>query len=501
MRTKLTAAVLALAVMLACAVPAMAMPEPKDYAMGALAGICADGDDLIVTDIYNKVVWRFRGDKAERAAGTIGVADVSGVPIGGYADGKPENALFTEPWAVAPYLKGFAVTDAESNVVRWFDGKAVQTVAGSGKEGSRDAVGILASFHRPTGLAAGPEGELYVADTGNGSIRRISEKGQVSTWFTGLSEPTGICWADGGLYVCETGIHCVSRIAGGQRTVVAGTAGTSGNKDGSAAGSLLRAPLGVAAGPDGAVYIADTGNSAVRRLKDGRVTTLASGKLTPGAPVRPRDLLVRNNTLLVTDTLAAQMLELPLAAPSYSDVPADAWSAPFVAAAAERGLTSGTGDGRFSPDLPVTRAMFATMLTKVHLCANGDEVIGGRDRFSDVPADNIYAANINWCAERGIVAGSGDGLFLPNNAITREDLAVILYSYAAQSGYPTAAKGELSSFTDGAAVSGYAKEAVSWAVGAGMLSGKPDGSLDPSGTATRAQMVTILIQFMDAAGI
>ncbi len=145
--------------------------------------------------------------------------------------------------------------------------------------------------------------------------------------------------------------------------------------------------------------------------------------------------------------------------------------------------------------------MFATMLARVHLCADGDEVIAGSARFSDVPADSIYAASINWCAEQGIVAGSGGGLFLPDSAVTREDLAVILYRYAARSGYLTGASGDLGRFTDGAAVSGYAREAVSWAVGAGMLSGKPDGRLDPSGTATRAQTVTILVQFMDAAGI
>ncbi len=499
MKQKFAAVVLVLAAALACCVPASALPQPQAYQMGALSGVCADGNDLLVTDVYNKVVWRFRDDQASLAAGKIGVADVNGTPIGGYSDGTTENALFTEPWAVVPYLNGFAVTDAESNVVRWFDGKDVKTIAGSGKAGSQNASGTAASFHRPTGLAAGPEGELYVADTGNGSIRRISTKGQVTTWFTGLSEPTGVCWADGGLYVAETGGHCVSRIAGGVRTVVAGTEGTSGSKDGPAESSLLRAPLGVAAGPDGAVYIADTGNSAVRRVRDGRVTTLASGHETPEAPARPRGLLVRGNTLLVTDTLASLVLELPLAGSSYSDMAGSVF-APFAETARERGISYGTGGGRFSPDLPVTRAMFVTMLAGLHRSANGDTVIAGSPVFQDVPSGNMYENSINWCAEQGLVAGDGDR-FHPDAPITREDLVAVLYRYAVWSGCSTAANGDLSGFTDGASVSGYARDAVSWAVGAGLLSGNTDGSLDPAGRATRAHAVTILVRFMDAAGL
>jgi len=497
---KRIAAVLALALMLACSVPAAAMPEPQAYEMGALSGICMDGGDLLVTDVYNKVVWRFIGDKAVRAAGKAGVTDVNGAPIGGYIDSTVEDALFMEPWAIAPYLKGFAVTDAESNVVRWFDGKLVQTIAGTGKEGDKDNFGTAASFYRPTGLAAGPEGELYVADTGNGSIRRISSKGQVSTWFSGLSEPTGVCWADGVLYVAETGAHCISKISGGQRAVIAGSAGNSGYKDGPAAESLLRAPLGVTVGPDGAVYIADTGNSAVRCLKDGRVTTLASSQMTPEAPARPRSLLVRgDNTLLVTDSLASVVLELPLAGPVYSDVAADSAFAPYVAKAAERGISLGTGGGRFSLGALTTRAMFVTMLARMHHCADGDEVINGNPRFSDVAPGSVYAASINWCADQGLVLGS-NGLFRPDAAITREAMAMILYRYARQNGYPAAAGGDLSRFTDEAEISDSARDAMSWAVGAGLLSGNA-GKLNPAGPATRAHAVTILVRFMDAMGI
>lgn len=489
---------LALAVLLLCLAPAAAVPQPEAYEQGAPSGICADGKSLLVTDVYNKAVWRATGGEAVRAAGKSDVKDVNGAPVGGYADGKPLDALFQEPWAVAPFADGFAVTDAEANVVRWFDSTAVRTLAGSGEAGNRDAVGTAASFQRPAGLAAGPDGALYVADTGNGAIRRISSKGEVSTWFSGLSEPTGLCWADGALYVAETGAHCISRISGGGRVVAAGTEGTAGYQDGPAGHSLLRAPLGVTVGSDGSVYIADTGNGAVRRLRDGRVSTLASAQRTPETLARPRGLLEWEGNLLVTDTLTGLMLELPLSAPVYSDVAAGSVYAGAVAEATERGLFTGTGEGRFSPDLPVTRAMLATLLGRLHHSVNGDEVIDGASSFRDVAAGSVYEAGINWCAERGLMVGTNDGLFQPDGAATREALITVLHRYAVTGGYSAAAGGDLSRFTDAASISGYAREALSWAAGAGLI--QSGGKLSPSAPVTRAQMADILIRFMDLIG-
>jgi len=498
MKRKSRAAALALAAVLICGASAAAVPQPEAYEQGAPSGLCADGKNLLLTDVYNKSVWRVSGGEAARAAGNSEVRDVNGAPIGGYVDGKPQDALFQEPWAVAPFADGFAVTDAEANVVRWFDGTAVRTLAGSGEAGNRDAVGISASFQRPTGLAAGPDGQLYVADTGGGTIRRISGEGEVSTWFSGLSEPTGLCWSDGALYVAETGAHCISRISEGRRVVVAGTEGTAGYRDGSAGRGLLRAPQGVAVDADGSVYIADTGNGAVRRLRGGQLTTLASARQTPETLARPRGLLLWEGNLLVADTLTGLLLELPVSVPVYSDVAAGSDYAGAVAEATERGLFTGTGGGRFSPDQPVTRAMLAILLGRLHHSADGDAVIDGAPRFGDVEAGSVYESGINWCAEQNLMVGTSDGRFEPDGAATREALMTVLCRYAAANGAPAVSEGNLSRFTDAASISSYARESLSWADGAGLL--PSGGRLSPTAPVSRAEAADILVRFMDLLG-
>jgi len=102
-----------------------------------------------------------------------------------------------------------------------------------------------------------------------------------------------------------------------------------------------------------------------------------------------------------------------------------------------------------------------------------------------------YADAISWAAGEGIVSGYGD-TFGPNDPITREQLAAILFRYTEYRGADTAGRTDLSRFSDSAAVADYAREALAWAVSAGLLQGRPDGTLDPSGSATRAQTAVIL---------
>ena len=504
MKRKIAALVLAVALMLTVSAGAL---TPADFSGGALSGIAADGDTLLVTDAFNKVVWRVKGDTVTRAAGSIGLLGLNGEPIGKYQDGALEDARFLEPWAIAPFLDGYAVSDASANVVRYIDANGVRTAAGSGKAGKADGVSNQVSFDRPTGLTVDANGTLYIADTGNGAIRKMDKQGRVTTLLSGLNDPIGLCWADGALYVAETGRSRILRVVNGQATVLAGNSvlldGTEyegGYVDGPVEKARFDHPQGVAVGSDGTVYISDTGNGAVRRLANGRVTTMASSDQTPEAPVRPRGILLQNVTLVVTDLFAQNLLILDTAPVSYQDVPAGMWCADAVRSATERGLTGGTGGGYFSPNAPVTRAMFVVMLSRLHHSTDGSTVINGSATFSDVPADAWYTAAARWAADNGIVLGD-NGLFRPSSGITREALAPLLYRYAAAQGFDTSARADLSRFPDKGRVSAYAADAISWAVAQGILSGKADGTLAPQGTATRAQTVKMLVSFMDTLHI
>ena len=143
---------------------------------------------------------------------------------------------------------------------------------------------------------------------------------------------------------------------------------------------------------------------------------------------------------------------------------------------------------RFSPDLPMTRGMLAKVLHNLE--NNPSQPFAGT--FSDVSTDAWYSGAVAWAAERGIVSGYGNGLFGPGDNITREQLAVILWRYA---GEPAATNKELH-FNDANEVSGYALDALCWAVENGIVNGKGGGILDPRGQATRAQVAQMLMNYL-----
>ncbi len=172
----------------------------------------------------------------------------------------------------------------------------------------------------------------------------------------------------------------------------------------------------------------------------------------------------------------------------FSDVAGDAWYYDAVRYASENGLMGGYGNGMFGPNDNLSRAQFAQILFN----KEGRPVVNYLLRYNDVADGAWYTEAIRWATSRGIVGGYGNGMFGPNDNITREQLAVMLWRYA---GSPAATDKELH-FTDADKASGYALEALRWAVENGIINGKSGGILDPQGLATRAEAAQILKNFL-----
>ena len=177
-------------------------------------------------------------------------------------------------------------------------------------------------------------------------------------------------------------------------------------------------------------------------------------------------------------------------AAAFTDVSLSAWYAQAVEYVSENGLMSGTGGGKFSPGTPMTRAMLVTVLHRM----DGSPVPAKAHGFSDVPSGAYYERAVAWAAENGIVSGIGGGRFGSESHITRQDLTVMLYRYSSFKGYDLSASDSLAGFSDSNRVSGYARQAMQWAVGAGILHGD-SGRLMPAGNATRAQVAVMLTNF------
>lgn len=280
--------------------------------MCAPSGIAAMSDgSILVTDTYHKRLWRVRQGVSQVYAGTDTAAGLYGEPVGGYNDAKLLASSFKRPWAVAEFLDGWAVSDMDNNAVRIVRSTNVQTLNGKTEEKlTVSSVGVV--FARPTGLAADGEGNLYVADTGNGAVRRVTPKGDVTTAASGLNEPMGLCWKDGALYIAETGANRIRKLENGKLTILAGS-GTDGLADGPAMEAMFAGPRGVTVGDDGSVYVADTLNSAVRRIRDGRVETVTvRDAAAESGLISPSGLLIQGNRLYICDGFARKLFVLEL---------------------------------------------------------------------------------------------------------------------------------------------------------------------------------------------
>lgn len=452
-----------LAAALVCSLSAAALADFGSEAGSiAASGFVELDGALYVADSYAGAVWRVYGSSLKLVAGGSGR---------GYADGDADDAIFSEPWALAPYRDGLLISDSGNGALRYLDLNAGKVYT------------ALDGLELPTGLASDGV-KVYVADTGADTIWTLDENGGAAKLITaGLSEPTGLCWQDGVLYIADTGSHRILAYKDGRLSTVAGAALSGdaaiegGFLDGAADEAQFASPQGIAISEDGRIYVADTGNGAVRLIEDGYVTTLAENEGGGSALVSPRGLAIVSGALYVGDVFSRCVLRLDADAvgSAFDDVDADAWYAGAVRFVSANSLFDGTAAGLFSPDADMTRAMVMTVLARLD--------------GADTSGTPWYAAGQSWAVENGVSDGSLE------SAVTREQLAAMLYRYADGWASGTA---ELDGFEDAASISSWAAEAMAWAVGNGIIDGVSEGVLAPQDTATRAQVAAMLQRFVEA---
>lgn len=182
----------------------------------------------------------------------------------------------------------------------------------------------------------------------------------------------------------------------------------------------------------------------------------------------------------------------------FVDVSSDAWYFKYVADVFDGKYMTGLTANTFGPVDTLARAQFAIILHRM----NGTPSVAYTDIFKDVPAGQWYTDAVIWANEKKVVTGYSDGNFGVNDNITREQMALMMFRYADAMGYNTEERASFAAYTDAGSVSDYAEEAMQWAVGTGIITGKDGGTrLDPWGYASRAECAAIIMRFVKAYNI
>lgn len=183
-------------------------------------------------------------------------------------------------------------------------------------------------------------------------------------------------------------------------------------------------------------------------------------------------------------------------AKQFTDIKENFWAHDSIGFVVSEGLFNGTGQGKFSPGLTMTRGMLITVLYRL---AGSPDVEGLDNPFTDVPADSYYCAPILWAHSKHIANGYQDETFRPENQLTREQLATFLHRYANNMGFDTNNYADLDKYSDAKSVSEFARESMCWAVGEGIIKGVTETTLCPTKSATRAEVATMVMRFAGGA--
>lgn len=453
-------------------------------------GLTVDENSVVyVVDAGNNNVVMLEGETVDVVAGFTLPVDRYGIPAGGYNDGAVDDSLFNRPSDLIFWNDGLVVSDTENNVVRFIADGEVSTLAGT-EEG----------LYLPTGLTTDDDGNLYVADGGNGKICKITVAGTVTTYADGFVAPYGLAWYDGLLYVSDLESHQIYTVKNGVKTLVAGANDldegvyVGGYLDSDVWTAQFNGPKGIFVNEEG-VYVADSGNAALRLVTDGQVYTVFSvGDSGETWPIMPSDVEVYDKTIYLCDPFSGNVIALAEA--GYLDIPADAWWTTGAYTMIDLEIMTGVEPQIFAPDLWVTREMAATMLYRLE----GDGDATSDVAFADVDADGWYYGQIAWAVESDVMNGYDNGFFGLGDSITRQDFVAILYRYSQNCGLDMGTAGDLSAFQDGNQVAEHAMDAMTWAVEQGLIHGVDGVTLAPDSHTTRAEVAVILTRWLDLQG-
>ena len=219
--------------------------------------------------------------------------------------------------------------------------------------------------------------------------------------------------------------------------------------------------------------------------KDGnniRLTNAGDGKYTFTMP----------DSRVTVNATFTEVEDVPEQVGPFTDVNTDDWFAEAVQYMLDNEMMNGTSATTFGPNTTTTRGMIVTILYRLE-----GEPDAAASNFTDVASNMYYADAINWAAANGIVNGVSETSFAPDNQITREQMAAILYRYAQFKGYDVSASNSLTNYTDASQISEYATTAMQWANAEELITGRTSTTLAPQGTATRAEVATILMRFCE----